>query len=150
MLRDLSALILSGGTNAIDCLMQRTPQRSKSQVSEPKEIAEVVDLTSLEPVECPCGVARRAFMDRKDLKASVHLTEIQANARTHYHKRLTETYVVLECDEDATIELDDRLVPVRPMTSVQIPPGVRHRAIGEMRVLIFCTPTFDPADEFFD
>ena len=31
-----------------------------------------------------------------------------------------------------------------------IPPGVRHRAIGEMTVLIVVIPKFDPADEHFD
>jgi hypothetical protein len=31
-----------------------------------------------------------------------------------------------------------------------IPPGVRHRGIGRMRVLIVVFPKFDDADEFFD
>ena len=114
------------------------------------QFAEVVQLSELPPVACPCGIARRAFTHRNDLNASVHLTEIRQSARTHYHRHLTETYVVLECESDAAIELDGRLVPVRPLSSVLIPPGVRHRAVGDMRVIIFCTPTFDPADEHFD
>jgi mannose-6-phosphate isomerase-like protein (cupin superfamily) len=111
---------------------------------------EIVDLTQLEPTECPCGVARRAFAERPDGHASVHLTEIHHRARTHYHRHLTETYVILECGADAAIELDGRQIPVSPLTTVVIPPGVRHRAIGEMRVIIFCTPPFDPDDEFVD
>jgi hypothetical protein len=33
---------------------------------------------------------------------------------------------------------------------IVIPPGVRHRAIGRMRVLIFVVPKFDSEDEYFD
>jgi heat shock protein HspQ len=31
-----------------------------------------------------------------------------------------------------------------------IPPMVRHRALGEMKVLIVVLPEFDPHDEWFD
>ena len=37
-----------------------------------------------------------------------------------------------------------------PGMCVMIPPGVRHRAIGEMKVLIVVLPKFDPVDEWFD
>jgi hypothetical protein len=33
---------------------------------------------------------------------------------------------------------------------VLIRPGVRHRAIGRMQVLIVVYPKFDPHDEWFD
>jgi len=46
--------------------------------------------------------------------------------------------------EDA---LDDELLPVRPGTCIYIPPGVRHRAVGPMTVLIVVLPKFDPDDE---
>jgi mannose-6-phosphate isomerase-like protein (cupin superfamily) len=95
-------------------------------------------------------LARRAYTQCADAPATVHLTNISAEAKTHYHKRLTETYVILSCGPDAAIELDGQKIPVRPLTSVMIPPGVRHRALGEMQVVIFCTPKFDPADEHFD
>jgi mannose-6-phosphate isomerase-like protein (cupin superfamily) len=45
------------------------------------------------------------------------------------------------------MQLDDDLVPVRPGTCIFIPPGVRHRAVGKMTVLIVCIPKFDPQDE---
>ena len=110
----------------------------------------VVDLTALPGVPCPCGTARRAFADETRFPGTLHLTDISADASVHYHREHTETYVVLECDGDAAIELDGELVPVRPLTSILIPPGVRHRAVGKMRVLIVCVPDFDPADEHFD
>jgi len=112
--------------------------------------AEVVDLASLPPVPCPCGLARRAFADRDEFPGTVHLTTISEDAAYHYHKEHTEVYVVLNCDSEAAIELDGTRHPVKPHCSVLIPPGVRHRACGEMTVLILCTPNFDPADEHFD
>jgi mannose-6-phosphate isomerase-like protein (cupin superfamily) len=111
---------------------------------------EIVDLLELPTVACPCGVARRAFAARDEFPGTVHLTDIDRQAKTHYHRQHTEVYVILECAEDAAIELNGRQHPVHPQMSVLIPPGVRHRAIGEMRVLIVCTPNFDPADEHFD
>ncbi len=108
------------------------------------------DFSEIAGVSCPCGTARRAFADVEEFPGTVHVTEISADAKLHYHKRLTETYYFLECDADAQMQLDDDIIPVRPGTCVMIPPGVRHRAIGKMRVLIFVLPKFDPADEWFD
>jgi hypothetical protein len=48
------------------------------------------------------------------------------------------------------LELDGEIVPVRPMTSVMIKPGCRHRAIGQLQVIIVAMPAFDPQDEWFD
>ncbi len=110
----------------------------------------MVDLADLPGTPCPCGTARRAFLDVPELPATVHVTEISIDAKVHYHKRLTETYFFLECGPDARMELDGELVPVRPGTCVMIPPGVRHRAVGTMRVLILVMPKFDPADENLD
>lgn len=110
----------------------------------------IVQLDDLSPVDCPCGTARRAFTDRHDLPATVHLTHITRDARTHFHRNQTEVYVVLRCGPDAAIELDGVLNPVSPLSAILIPPGIRHRGVGEMSVLIYCTPKFDSQDEFFD
>lgn len=111
---------------------------------------ELADFRQIEPQPCPCGMARRAFADNLDFPATVHRTEISENAQLHYHKKLTETYYFLECEPDAKMQLDDEILPVAPGQTVMIPPGVRHRAIGRMTVLIFVMPKFDPADEWFD
>ncbi|MEM8666257.1 MAG: cupin domain-containing protein [Planctomycetota bacterium] len=111
---------------------------------------EVIDLNQLPGVPCPCGVARRAFADREEYPGTVHLTQISEDAQQHYHRKQTEIYVVLECEADARIELDGESHPVKAQSAILIPPGVRHRAIGKMTVLILCTPNFDPADEYFD
>src|SRR5262249_25955227 len=110
----------------------------------------VVDFADIPGVPCPCGTARRAFAGVADFPATVHVTSISVDARRHYHKRLTETYYVLECGAEASMELDDEIVPLKPGVCVMIPPGVRHRAIGEMKVLIIALPKFDPTDEWFD
>lgn len=107
----------------------------------------VVDFDQLDGVPCPCGTARRAFADVEHFPGTVHRTEISADAKPHYHRRLTETYYVLECGPEAKIELDGEQIPVKPGTCVLIPPGVVHRAVGRMTVLIIVFPKFDPADE---
>lgn len=99
-------------------------------------------------VDCPCGVARRAFVTSENTTATVHLTDIHADAKVHYHKRMTEIYVVLEGEGE--IELDGERFPLKPLTTVMIRPGCRHRAIGRLRILNIPIPPFDPADEWFD
>ena len=111
---------------------------------------EIADFSKIEGVPCPCGTARRAFTDVADYPATVHVTEISADAELHYHKRLTETYYILECGPDAKMQLDDDTIPLRPGLCVLIRPGVRHRAIGKMKVLIIALPKFDPEDEWMD
>jgi len=107
----------------------------------------IVDFDQIGGVPCPCGVARRALADEPAFPGSIHRTEITADAKLHYHQRLTETYYILECGPDAKMQLDDETVSVKPGTCVLIPPGVRHRAIGPMTVLIVVLPAFDPEDE---
>ncbi len=108
----------------------------------------VVHFDDLPGVPCPCGTARRAFADVADVPLTIHRTEIVGAAEPHYHRRLTETYYVLECDPDAALELDGRRIPVRPGSCVVIPPGVVHRAIGTMTILNIVYPKFDPTDEY--
>ncbi len=110
----------------------------------------VVDFAEIPGVSCPCGIARRAFADLPDSPATIHVTEIAEDARLHYHREHTETYFILDCEPDATIQLDGDVVPLRPGMCVLIPPGVRHRAIGRMRIVNIVIPKFDPADEYFD
>ncbi len=110
----------------------------------------LADFSNIEGVPCPCGTARRAFADVDTFPGTLHVTEISENARKHYHKTLTETYYFLECGPDAKMELDDEIIPVKTGVSIVIPPGVRHRALGSMKVLIVVLPKFDPADEWFD
>ena len=111
---------------------------------------ERVDFSQIEPVECPCGEARRAFGEVADFPATVHVTEISLEARLHYHRQITETYYFLECELGAKMQLNDQQIAVYPGLCLLIRPGTRHRAIGKMKVLIVAIPKFDPADEWED
>lgn len=108
----------------------------------------ISQLDQVPPVRCPCGWARRAFAASTDNVASMHIVDIQEDSRAHYHKRMTEIYLVLE--GEGQMELDGQLIPVKPMTAVYIRPGCRHRAIGKLRIVNIPVPSFDESDEWFD
>jgi quercetin dioxygenase-like cupin family protein len=110
----------------------------------------IADFANIAGVPCPCGTAKRAFADVPQFPGTLHVTEIAEDAKLHYHKTLTETYYILECDTDAKMQLDEEIIELNEGKAIVIPPGVRHKAIGKMRVLIVVFPKFDPADEWFD
>lgn len=93
-------------------------------------------------------MSRRAFVSPDNPTATIHMVDISEDARAHYHKKLTEIYLIL--DGEGFMELDGERVAVRPGSTVFIPPGVRHRAIGGMRIVNVPVPAFDPEDEWFD
>lgn len=110
----------------------------------------VANFEDIEPVRCPCGWSRRAFADISSSPASMHVVDIQLDAQTHYHKKLTEIYFFLECLPDAKMELNGEVIPVHAGMSVLIPPLTRHRALGRMKVIVTAIPRFDEHDEWFD
>lgn len=108
----------------------------------------VAQLDEIEPVQCPCGSSRRAFVREDNAIATMHMVDICEDAQAHYHKKLTEIYLVLE--GHGHMELDGENVPIKPLTAVFIKAGCRHRAVGKMRVINIPIPAFDPDDEWFD
>lgn len=108
----------------------------------------IEDLTKIPPTACPCGQARRAFASTDNHTATIHLVDISIDARTHYHKKLTEIYLILE--GEGHMELDGELIPVKPMMTIMIKPGCRHRAVGKMKIINIPIPAFDADDEWFD
>lgn len=117
-----------------------------SLMSEPR--FRIVDTESIESVPCPCGSARRAFMDDPDQICSLHVVEISEDSRSHYHKKMTEVYYVLE--GTGQMELDGERFDIQPGSSVMVKPGCRHRAIGKLKIINIPIPAFDPDDEWFD
>ena len=113
-------------------------------MSEPK-IA-IAQLDEISPVPCPCGQARRAFNEPWNSLATVHLTDISKYSRRHFHKGMTEIYIVLE--GEGYLEADGVKYPLKPLTAVMIRPGCVHRAVGNLRIINVPMPPFDPADEF--
>lgn len=110
---------------------------------------QIARLAEIPATPCPCGTAKRAFMNDRNDVASMHLVRIKRDSETHYHKRMTEIYYVLE--GEGHIELDGQSHPLSPGTAVMIQPGCRHRAVGEgLLILNVPVPKFDPEDEWFD
>ena len=108
----------------------------------------IAQLDELDAVRCPCGFSRRAFVSPDNPVATLHIVDITEDARVHYHKKLTEIYLILE--GYGFLELDGERVPVKPLTAILIKPGCRHRAVGKMRIVNIPIPAFDPEDEWFD
>jgi mannose-6-phosphate isomerase-like protein (cupin superfamily) len=108
----------------------------------------IAHFDDLAPVRCPCGFAKRAFATPDNPLATMHIVDIQADSRAHYHKRMTEIYFVLE--GQGQMELDGQFIPIKPYTAIFIKPGCRHRAIGKLKILNVPIPAFDEADEWFD
>ena len=107
-------------------------------------------MDEVNPVTCPCGQSRRAFVSPDNKVATLHMVDIAADARAHYHRRLTEIYFILE--GTGHLELDGEMIPVKPLSAILIKPGCRHRAVGNLRVVNIPVPAFDPndKDEWFD
>lgn len=118
-------------------------------MSTPKNY-QLAQLDELDPVRCPCGFTRRAFVTPDNPVATLHLVQIAVDSRVHYHKKLTEIYLILEVEGEAYMELDGERIPVKPLTAILIKPGCRHRAVGRMRIVNMPVPAFDPHDEWFD
>ncbi|RMD80797.1 MAG: cupin domain-containing protein [Lentisphaerae bacterium] len=108
----------------------------------------IAQLDEIDPQRCPCGWTRRGFVQPDNPIATIHMVDISEDARTHYHRKLTEIYLILE--GEGYLELDGERVPVRPYTAVLIRPGCRHRAIGRLKIVNIPIPAFDPDDEWFD
>lgn len=108
----------------------------------------IQDFDALEPTRCPCGWSKRAFATPDNTTATMHVVKIEEDSKVHYHKKMTEIYFVLE--GEGHIELDGEKHPLKPMTSVFIKPGCRHRAVGNLKIINVPIPAFDPEDEYFD
>jgi mannose-6-phosphate isomerase-like protein (cupin superfamily) len=108
----------------------------------------ITDLTSIDSVNCPCGSTQRAFTDVEGAPGSIHLVDISKTSRLHYHKKMTEIYLILE--GEGHMELDGELIPVKPMMTLMINPGCRHRAVGNLKIVNIPIPAFIKEDEFFD
>ncbi len=102
----------------------------------------------IDAIKCPCGLSRRGFVNHGNRKATMHVVDVQQDAKVHYHKKLTEIYFILEGDGE--MELDGDRVPIKPFTAIFIKPGCRHRAVGTMKIVNVSIPAFDPEDEWFD
>ena len=56
----------------------------------------IVRFDEIDAVSCPYGSSRRAFVSSDNPTATMHIVDIEADAKVHYHKKLTELYLILE------------------------------------------------------
>ena len=95
----------------------------------------------------PCGYRQRMITKDDCDKACITFLSVNEAGR-HHHDKTTEFYYVLK--GRGILELDEDRVDVEPGTVVMIPPGIRHKAVGEIEALIVGIPSLDPADFFLD
>ena len=102
-------------------------------------------LSEIEPERSICGYRQRLVSAEDKTPASVTYLAVD-DAERHRHGAATEFYYVLEGEGE--LDLDGERVPLSPGTLVMIPPGVAHRAIGEVKTLVIGVPPFTPEDQF--
>ncbi len=103
-------------------------------------------MDEVSPVPCPCGQAARIITGADNDLVSIHRVRIEGEAKEHYHKKLTEYYVVLSGSGE--MELDGRRVPVEPGHVIMISPNTRHALRGHFEIINMVCPPFEEGDEY--
>ena len=84
-----------------------------------------------------CGQIRPLIEEKDGAAAEVHHLEI-TNAKLHYHERTDEIYYVI--GGQGKMQLDGTTLELREGVVVHVPRGVKHKAWGELTVLVICIP----------
>ena len=84
-----------------------------------------------------CGQIRPLIEEKDGAAAEVHHLEI-TNAKLHYHERTDEIYYVI--GGQGKMQLDDTTLELREGVVVYVPRGVKHKAWGELKILVVCIP----------
>ena len=95
------------------------------------------EVTQIKPWTETCGQIRPLIEEQDGAAAEVHHLEI-TDAKLHYHERTDEIYYVLE--GMGRMRLDDKEIELRKDVTVYVPRGVKHRAWGNLKVLVVCIP----------
>ena len=91
----------------------------------------------MQPWAETCGQIRPLLEEKDGAAAEVHHLQI-TNARLHYHQRTDEIYYVL--DGQGKMRLDDEEIELHKDVVVYVPRGVKHKAWGNLTVLVVCVP----------
>ncbi|GIW86089.1 MAG: hypothetical protein KatS3mg108_0413 [Isosphaeraceae bacterium] len=95
------------------------------------------DVADVTPWAETCGQIRPLIEAADGAAGEVHHLEI-TDAKLHYHERTDEFYYIL--DGQGAMTLDDQTIELHPGVVVYVPRGVRHRAYGNLKVLVVCIP----------
>jgi mannose-6-phosphate isomerase-like protein (cupin superfamily) len=95
------------------------------------------DPAAIQPWAETCGQIRPLIEEKDGAAAEVHHLEI-TDAKLHYHQRTDEIYFVI--DGEGRMRLDDEEIKLNPGVVVYVPRGVKHKAWGQLKVLVTCIP----------
>jgi len=95
------------------------------------------DAADVQPWAETCGQIRPLLEEKDGAAAEVHHLQI-SNAKLHYHQRTDEIYYVL--DGQGQMRLDDEEIELHKDVVVYVPRGVKHKAWGNLTVLVVCVP----------
>src|SRR6266540_7276196 len=95
------------------------------------------DMADVQPWAETCGLIRPLLEERDSAAAEVHHLQI-TSAKLHYHQRTDEIYYVL--DGQGKMRLDDEEIELHKDVVVYVPRGVKHKAWGNLTVLVVCIP----------
>src|SRR5687768_2193640 len=95
------------------------------------------DVASVKPWEETCGQIRPLIEEKDGAAAEVHHLEI-TDAKLHYHESTDEIYYVL--DGTGRMRLGDEEIGLRKDVAVYVPRGLKHKAWGNLKVLVICIP----------
>jgi mannose-6-phosphate isomerase-like protein (cupin superfamily) len=84
-----------------------------------------------------CGEIRCLIEECDRAAAEVHHVKI-ADAKLHYHEKTDEIYYVI--DGSGAMLLDDQEIELHAGVVVYVPRGTRHKAFGDLTVLLVCIP----------
>ena len=95
------------------------------------------DPADIEPWSETCGQIRLLIEAKDGAAGEVCEVEI-TEAKLHFHERTDEFYYVI--DGQGHMRLDDEEIELHRGVVVYVPRGVRHKAWGNLKVLIVCVP----------
>ena len=95
------------------------------------------DPAEVQPWAETCGAIRCLIEESDAAAAEVHQVDIQ-DAKLHYHERTDEFYYVIE--GQGTMILDETEIELHTGVVVYIPRGVKHKAVGNLKILTICIP----------
>jgi mannose-6-phosphate isomerase-like protein (cupin superfamily) len=84
-----------------------------------------------------CGQIQFLITEKDSAAGEVCLVEI-TDAKLHFHERTDEFYYVV--DGEGRMRLDDEEIEVHKGVVIYVPRGVKHKAWGNLKVLIVCVP----------
>ena len=95
------------------------------------------DVADVQPWAETCGQIRPLLEEKDRAAVEVHHLQI-TDAKLHYHQRTDEIYYVL--DGQGRMRLDDEEIELHKDVVVYVPRGVKHKAWGNLTVLVVCVP----------